>query len=297
MTRLIRSPEARRGLEPRPPLFDLHVHTIRSDGLWSPMQLGELARRSGLAGLAITDHDTLPETEHLETASRASGVRFLPGVELSTELDGRGLHLLAYGFDPRDSTLRALCGELRELRLERWRALIAWIQRKGIKLDGERIARIPNRSTPGRLHLARELVAARIVGGVRAAFARYLSEAELCTPAARVPAARAISTVHGAGGVAILAHPPMTLRAAEWQALFFQGLDGIETHHPALRNAHRRFLDQLALENKLRTTGGSDFHGDDPREGLGQCSVDEAHLSQILLGTWPTPMVGSVTGR
>ena len=45
---------------------DLHVHSTHSDGTYTPAQIVELARRSGLAAVALTDHDTLSGIEEAQ---------------------------------------------------------------------------------------------------------------------------------------------------------------------------------------------------------------------------------------
>jgi 3',5'-nucleoside bisphosphate phosphatase len=77
-------------------LVDLHMHSSFSDGIWAPEQLAAQAARAGIAGLALTDHDTLRGLPPMAAASEALGIRFVPGVELSTRLEGRQVHILAW---------------------------------------------------------------------------------------------------------------------------------------------------------------------------------------------------------
>src|ERR1700730_18191783 len=74
---------------------DLHLHTTYSDGSYTPKQIVELARRSGLAAIAITDHDTL---DGIRPAQDAAGtqVEVVPGIEITAEYRGREFHLLGY---------------------------------------------------------------------------------------------------------------------------------------------------------------------------------------------------------
>src|SRR5256885_878424 len=74
---------------------DLHVHRTQSEGASSRAGVGDLARRSGLAAVAVTDHDT--------TGGVAEAVKFandrvevIAGVEVTAEHDGREVHLLGY---------------------------------------------------------------------------------------------------------------------------------------------------------------------------------------------------------
>src|SRR5437763_1513585 len=85
---------------------DLHVHTLHSDGAYTPAQVVELAQRSGLAAVAITDHDTLDGVAPAQTAARPLTVEIVPGVEISAERDGHEFHLLGYFVRPDDGPLR-----------------------------------------------------------------------------------------------------------------------------------------------------------------------------------------------
>src|SRR5215471_15193436 len=78
------------------PLIDLHSHTNESDGTYSPEELIEEARRAGVDVLGITDHDTFRGYDEALGPARASGVDLLCGIELSTKLHGRSVHLLGY---------------------------------------------------------------------------------------------------------------------------------------------------------------------------------------------------------
>src|SRR5947207_14379908 len=81
---------------------DLHLHTTCSDGTYAPAQIVELARRCGLSALAITDHDTLAALPAARAAAADSGVEVIAGVEISSEYNGRELHLPAYFVAPDD---------------------------------------------------------------------------------------------------------------------------------------------------------------------------------------------------
>ena len=87
---------------------DLHLHTTASDGRWPPDQLLDEVRRAGIGLFAVTDHDSLGSVTETAGLVRHSGLRFLPGVELSSRLDGQGYHLLAYGFDVENPALREM---------------------------------------------------------------------------------------------------------------------------------------------------------------------------------------------
>ena len=72
--------------------LDLHVHTVFSgDAIITPREALAWARKAGLHGLAITDHDTLAGGLRAAKLARHYGLLVLPGMELET----RGGHVLA----------------------------------------------------------------------------------------------------------------------------------------------------------------------------------------------------------
>src|SRR5262245_35133064 len=152
---------------------DLHLHTIHSDGSYTPEQVVELALRSGLCAIAITDHDTLGGIEPAIAAAAGSGLEIVPGVEITTEHDGRELHLLAYFVSLESIPLRNALNRLRELRQGRFQEMIERLQRQGVSVEA---APFSDRGSLGRRHLAEMLVRSRQVGTIREAFRRYLHD-------------------------------------------------------------------------------------------------------------------------
>ena len=82
--------------------IDLHVHSTASDGSYSPADLVRLACEKGLYAFALTDHDTVAGINAAIAASRTYPVHVIPGVELSSSLGGREIHILGYHIDHND---------------------------------------------------------------------------------------------------------------------------------------------------------------------------------------------------
>jgi hypothetical protein len=251
-------------------LLDAHVHTIASDGVLTLRQLANLARRSGLAAVVPCDHDVIHEPADLKEAGASAGVLLLSGVELTVTHGERTLHLLAYGFDPHNAGVSDACRRRQVQRQKRWQALTAALLRRRLKLDPRRLERIGAGKAPGRRHLARELIAARLATSVRNAFQDHLAGvAHGYIDEDPLHAADAIRLVHAAGGKAILAHPPLGLTIADWRFLVGAGLDGLEADYPRAAKNHRAFLRERMAEYGIASTAGSDYHGDEPRDHLG----------------------------
>jgi predicted metal-dependent phosphoesterase TrpH len=79
---------------------DFHLHTVYSDGLFTPEQLVREAAKQGVRELAITDHNTIDGLSEGRAAAATAGLTLVPGVEMSTSYEGRETHILGYGFNP-----------------------------------------------------------------------------------------------------------------------------------------------------------------------------------------------------
>lgn len=78
---------------------ELHCHSSLSDGRITPESLVENLVKESVRFASLTDHDTVDGLDIFETACRHNGIGFIPGIELTTILNGRDIHLLGYGFD------------------------------------------------------------------------------------------------------------------------------------------------------------------------------------------------------
>lgn len=259
---------------------DLHLHTTRSDGTYSPAQVVELARRGGLAALAITDHDTLGALPDARQAAIGSGLEVLAGAEITTEFQGRELHLLAYFVDPEDGPLTDALAWVRRQREERFREMVERLERCGVVLP----ARQEGKAEPealGRRYLAELLVQSGQAGSVREAFARYLHDSSrFAVPKKRLPVEQAIGLVQDARGVSSWAHPSESCDRQSLAALRGLGLGAVEVAYPSVRRSRQLRLRGWAAELGLAVTGGSDCHGPGRRE-VGCCTISAQELDQL----------------
>lgn len=268
----------------RPPAAaraDLHVHSTCSDGLYSPEQLVDLARRTGLSALAITDHDTCAAF-HPARQAAPSSLEVVPGVEITCEHRERELHLLGYFFDPEDAALLAALDSLRASRARRFRALLEGLATLGIPLRWDE-ADATRTVAFGRRHLAEMLVAQGYAADVQDAFRRHLHErGRLQVDKQRLPVAEAIALVRAAGGVTSWAHPPQNAALQELIALKEMGLHAVEAGFPACRPARSKQLREWATHLGLAVTAGSDCHGPEPaRRGVGSVTASPAEVESL----------------
>jgi predicted metal-dependent phosphoesterase TrpH len=266
---------------------DLHVHTVHSDGLYTAAQVVDLARRAGLAGLAITDHDTLDGVEPAQAAAAGTSLEIIPGVEISAEHQGKELHLLAYFVDLHHGPFQAALMRLCQHRAGRFWDMVDQLRRSGLTLEEQAVRSQAATGALGRRHLAMLLVRSGRVGSVREAFQRYLGDrGRVWAPKVRLPIQEALHLVCGAGGVAAWAHPSAECTRDTLMDLRAAGLGAIEVDFPSCRLSRRQGLRRLAAEMGLAITGGSDCHGPGHyRQEVGACGISAAELEDLRRAT------------
>jgi len=260
------------------PIFDLQSHSEHSDGALAPAQVVELAAAAGVELLALTDHDTVDGVGEALQAGRRVGIRVVPAVELSA-VDGaqEDLHVLGYGVDHEDPTLRELLRDYREDRQRRIDAMTTRLVELGFELDRDELERRRREGQPvGRPHLAHALMGhpanhARLraegTDAVSELFARYLVPgAAAYVPRQRPSVYEAIEAIHAAGGQAVWAHPFWDIPEAEVVLAMIgrfsdADLDGVEAFYPTHSAEQVESLCDACDQAGLLTTGSSDFHG------------------------------------
>lgn len=249
--------------------MDLHTHTNCSDGTLSPAALIRTAHEIGLKTIGITDHDTVNAIPAATAEAQERGIELVPGVELSSDVDGRELHLLGYFVNPGDKAFIRRLTELAGLREARIHRIVERLNGLGIDLEFSRVRELAGNGSIGRPHVARALIERQIVTTISEAFERFLSsKGAAYVPRARFPPEEATALILQAGGVPVLAHP-LTTGDPEGvvKRLLPVGLRGIEVYYSEYDAATRDGLREIAERHFLIPTGGSDFHGPNFRPG------------------------------
>ncbi len=247
--------------------IDLHLHTRYSDGSLMPGEVVDLARQAGVTALAITDHDIVDGIPHAMEAATPLGIEIIPGVELSSRLDGQELHVLGYFFDWQDPVFRDHLAQQRLSRNVRIPRTIERLNALGLELSEDEVRAKAGCGSIGRPHVAQVLVDKGYVQDTREAFERYLKEgAPAYVPRALSDTRDVIAWLRNAGGVPVLAHPTWTLCRGKplyrlCACLKEAGLLGLEVFYSThTRTQTSRYL-EMAKRLGLLMTGGSDFHG------------------------------------
>lgn len=243
--------------------IDLHTHSTASDGMVAPARLVALAVARGLRVLALTDHDTVAGIAEASAAAAAAGLRFVPGVELSTHVEAGEVHMLGYYIDPADATLLAALAHFREAREGRAEAMVARLRAAGAPIRLERVLELAGGGSIGRPHVARALVEAGHATSIGDAFERWLVRGRPgYVERFKLAPADAVRLIRRVGGVPVLAHPHSADDlAALLPDLLDAGLAGLECYYGDYDEARRAEYLALARRYNLVPTGGTDFHG------------------------------------
>ena len=244
------------------PTADLHIHTIASDGTFTPRQALEEARRVELTAISITDHDSIESLPSVISLAPEYGVEVIPGIEISVELDKTEMHLLGYFIDYRDSALLDRLSELRKIRTKRAEEMLLKLEEMGFPLDMETL--LPGQMTGsiGRLHIAHGLLRAGYISSIHEAFSKYIgNDGPAYVPKLKLDKEEAMEMILRAGGVPVLAHPGQLDRDYMIPELIELGLAGLEAFYPSHSRFKTNHYVELARHYNILATGGSDCHG------------------------------------
>jgi len=273
---------------------DLHTHTTASDGTSTVAERVEHARERGLEALAITDHDCIPD--ELDTRSRTVGsVELITGVEVKAEIRDTKIEVLGYYVEPSADELEEVLKKIRGYREERNRKMTdRFVEVTGIDTSYEEMCERADGSL-GRPHFARLLVEEDFVDSVSEAFDEYLDEDDdIYVPSQKAGYEEVIRAIHEAGGVTSLAHPGrIDAEIDEVREIVGEmsekGLDGTEVWYPYGEIASKNLSSvgveeahELADENDLLRTGGSDCHGEGSEKfRIGEVRVPAEDLRRL----------------
>lgn len=262
------------------PGIDLHTHSNRSDGTFSPAEVVRRAGGLGLEVVALTDHDTTAGLDEAIATGVELGVEVVPGVELSAEYDRTSVHVLCYWPDVTDPDLQAELQRLRDDRFRRGERMVERLRALGFEISFERVAQIAGGENIVRPHVAQAMVEAGIVDTEREAFDLYIADGGPAhVPKHALDPVDAVELILQAGGICVLAHPGMwgdqtSVPEELIERMAAAGMRGLEVDHTDHDEGTRAHYGRLARRLGVIPTGGSDCHGDryDPiRLGTSVC--------------------------
>lgn len=247
--------------------IDLHLHTLASDGAWTPAALIDHLAGNEFRIAAVADHDTQRSVPEVMRRGAKRGIRIIPAVEVTSRWSGRQWHVLVYGIQPNraDEAGRA------------FRSLMADLEAQSLTLAEDARQRIEAEGKP--LPSLEEIAGGRpllpyhvLISAIREGHVRNLKEAaEMVSRlgggfSPDEPLERVVDAAHQAGGLTVVAHPGRSdsvgaLTPEDLARMLEQiPIDGLEAHYRSHTDEQTALYRTLAAENGLLISAGSDSH-------------------------------------
>jgi 3',5'-nucleoside bisphosphate phosphatase len=240
---------------------DLHLHTKHSDGVYTPTEIVEKAKLLGLDAISITDHDNLAGIAEAMSVGSDLGVEVIPGVEISSDISDKEIHILAYFVEPDNRELNRYLEFFREERIKRAERIVGKLQNLGLYITLEDVLEKAGNSAVGRPHIAQVLLEKELISSYYEAFNKYIgNESPAYEKKVHVSPQSAFKIINDAGGLSFIAHPGY-IKDSILMELIEAGVDGIEVYHPSHSSQLVKFYKGIVNEYFLLESGGSDFHG------------------------------------
>ena len=263
--------------------IDIHIHTTYSDGAYTPAEIVRRAYSVGLSTIALTDHDSVNGIKEAINYGKELGIEVIPGLEISTDLDDKEVHLLAYFIDIENVELQKYLLFFREERLHRAKRIIKKLQNIGLKITIEDVLDRSKNSAIGRPHIANTLLDLGITKNYLEAFEKYISDyGPAYERKIHVSPKSALKLISEAGGLSFIAHPGY-MDESLLLNLIKAGIDGIEVIHPSHNESQVKFYRGIVNQYCLLSSGGSDFHGGkkDDEDNLGKYYISLEQLDAM----------------
>ena len=270
-------------------LIDLHVHSSESDGTLTPEELVDYADQKGLYAFALTDHDTVSGLDRALARAKGRAVRCIPGIELSTEYEGKDVHIVGLFLDYHSPAFAGRLQEFCDSREARNEKMAARLTQAGFPIEiGELRARYPD-AVLTRAHFAGMMLEKGYIRTRNEAFEKYIGDSCPCyVPREKVTPADGVRLIKLTGGAAVFAHPMLCHLPLEKLdhligQLAGEGLDALEGLYATYSRQDEQYVRAAAQRYGLLLSGGSDFHGDNkPGQDMG-CGFGNLRVPRSLL--------------
>mgnify|MGYP001083094770 FL=1 len=272
---------------------DLHIHTLYSDGVFSPEKIVDTAIDVGLQVIALTDHDNILSyqvaKDYLKKTNKEDKLEIIQGIEVNTLYKNYEVHILGYFMDVNNSDFQNLLKMQQQARVKQTKEIINLLAKKeGIRIKFEDIKKqVAEGGSIGRPHIAKAITNAGGTNNVIEAYAKYIHDnSPVYVQRKTVSPQDAVEIIYDAGGIPVIAHPhDLDIAEDLIKELMQYGLRGIEAYHRKHSPACVEYFSSMAEELGLIVTGGSDFHAPNIMNGqiiLGKNFVPEWIYEKLI---------------
>jgi predicted metal-dependent phosphoesterase TrpH len=267
---------------------DLHCHSNVSDGVLAPAAVAAYARKDGVDVWALTDHDEVGGVKAARQAATELGMRFVPGVEISTTWAGETVHIVGLQIDEDNQALVKGLTSSRSGRDARGREIGAQLAQAGIPGAYEGALKyVDNPDLMSRTHFARYLVEIGACPSTHEVFRKYLTEGKPgWVPHRWATLEQAVTWIRGAGGIPVIAHPGRYKFTPLMEGALFDefkqlGGNAIEVVTGSHTPEQYPVYAELARRYGFLASRGTDFHAP------GESRVEFAMLPPLPSGLTP----------
>lgn len=272
--------------------MDLHIHSYYSDGTMSVSEILDAAIKNQVGILAIADHDMLDGTLELQSLCNTTKapITYLSGIELNTLDSHENIHILGYGMDLSNPEFRNFVATNRMYLDDISFQLIRKMEAKYHHISKEDFQLFQYDRRKGGWKALHYFLEKGITTSLREGFYLYdLYDCPYhCVPFPSVPTA--IEAIHAAGGIAVLAHPGVSIKethpltfSKKLLAFSEMGLDGIECYYTTHTADVTKQCLMLCEQKDLLTTVGSDCHGSFGNAKVGELQIPIHQLNLTKL--------------
>lgn len=284
-------------------LIDLHTHTTKSDGTYTPNELLIEAENKGLKLLSITDHECVDA--YFEIDRKLFSGEIIPGVELRTSCFGVAIELLGYGFDinkMKDTIEKFNYKDTKELDSYMMNLAYEQYTKRGVKLDSNFIEEYDSNTYP---RFSKYLLASIKKYDENQEFLRDLAEEKsffrqcmtnpnsplfLDLSTAFPTISELISEIKNAGGLVAIPHIFEYKENAEKilkHLLENHDIDIIECYYSSFTTEQTEYLLDMCSKYNKFVSGGSDFHGEVRQEvELGKGKKNNLSIPYTNIKNW-----------
>lgn len=271
-------------------MIDLHLHSLCSDGEFTPSDVVKRAKHENISVLSLTDHDSISGiTEARKTATQL-GMYCISGVELEASTDitrSRYIHILGYNFSRYD-LLNDYLNMLKDERVSLIKQYINLLNNLGYDTTFDEVSSL----TPGEhltvYHIAKLLSKKGFLDFSTAKKMFLNPDGKYYIPRHFYNEDFIINLILDSGGIPVLAHPcRLRQKGVELDeyvsSLCLKGLKGIEVYYSSHSKAEIEFYKFLAEKHHLLMTAGSDWHSPNDNIQMGLSVPSEAELISHFL--------------
>ena len=265
--------------------YDLHSHTVHSDGTYSVNEILNLAKEKKLNGLSITDHDSISAYEEAFCVAKELNLELLTGIEFSCHYGSHSVHILGYGFNHQDPEIIEFIAECQKVREDRNYQILEKLARYQMPIEADELCDEFQKEIKdiGRPHIAQIMQKRGYVKTFKEAFNLHIGDNKKCfVLGSRPHVEEVIRFLHKKNAFAILAHPHVIKSNNLLKKLLNLPFDGLEAYYARFGKKEENKWLNLAANRDWLTTGGSDFHGETkPLNELGSSWVDKKTFDHL----------------